>query len=272
MPDKSSRIIIPWLLLFVYFPFAYNYGVKSGSATMAFSDLPSFYGAAQVTFNEHRSPYDMEALRGFGKTIDRRVNPYLYPPPSLLAFYPLALMSYSTAKVALTLVNQLCVVALLYVLLVQILNYRVSEILGQLGPAAVVIYVLLSRGITFTIEEGQVNLIVILLLCLVWCGLSRNGAAWMTGLANWKRDLLKTYPAAIIPLLLLRRRYAACMWMLSLLLFATIIAGLALPHSAWGTGMVVSSQRRAVQRLRMGYSFLRTARINPSMGLFRDFP
>src|SRR5665213_1233561 len=230
MPDKSSRIIIPWLLLFVYFPFAYNYGVKSGGATMAFSDLPSFYGAAQLTFNEHRSPYDMEALQGFGKTIDRRVNPYLYPPPSLLAFYPFALMSYPTAKVALTLVNQLCAVALLYVLLVQILNYRVSEILGQLAPAALVIYILLSRGITFTIEEGQVNLIVILLLCIVWCGLSRDGPAWMTGLALGGAILLKTYPVVIIPLLLLRRRYAACIWMLSLLAAATVVAGLTLPH------------------------------------------
>jgi hypothetical protein len=46
--DKNARRIILWLLIFVYFTFAYNYGAKL--STLVYTDFPSFYYGAKQTF------------------------------------------------------------------------------------------------------------------------------------------------------------------------------------------------------------------------------
>lgn len=232
--ENLTRYIVPWLLLFVYFPFVYNYGVKYGSAGMPFSDLPSFCAAAKLTFVEHRSPYDLPALHDYGRELGRGVNPYLYPPPSLLVFSPLARVSYPKAKLLAAVVNQLCALALLYILLAKILGFGIIGMLRRLGPAALAIYVLCSRGVTFTLEEGQINLVVVLCVCLSWLAVSREAPAWAAGLPLGLAILIKTYPLAILPLLILRRRYWAAAWALGFLMVCTVVAYGVLPHALWG--------------------------------------
>ena len=61
-------------------------------------DLPSFYFAADVTFNDHASPYRAGAWDGSPEPVAAKGFPFLYPPPSLLFFLPFSWFSYATVK------------------------------------------------------------------------------------------------------------------------------------------------------------------------------
>src|SRR5579862_5296192 len=115
--DSSSRRVLGWLLLFLYFSFVYNYGAKISS--LLYTDFGSFYYGARLVFDNHQSPYDEEALTNASKAAERagpfepprKIYPYLYPPPSLVMFYPLAQLSPGHAKLAMLVVNHVCVLA-----------------------------------------------------------------------------------------------------------------------------------------------------------------
>src|SRR3981081_1566398 len=114
MDENVSRRIVPWLLVLLYFTFLYNYGATL--STLLYTDFPSFYYGARLTFIDKHSPYDEDALTRAAEKSEPpkagvptpRIYPYLYPPPSLLMFYPLARLPVIPAKVAVLAINHAC--------------------------------------------------------------------------------------------------------------------------------------------------------------------
>ena len=210
------------ILVFLYVPFAYTNGVKLHS--IAFVDLSSFYYAAQTTFQRHQSPYAPGALAWGVQATHDPVWPYLYPPPTLLLFSPFAHMSYGTAKLLVLAANHLCVLALLFLLL------HLLGLSGFLRPLAsgqtqndgtgrrewlavfLTAYVFLFQPIVQTLLAGQINLYVILLLCLLWYALKKNALPVLCALPLAFAIVLKTYPLLFLPLLLFKGRWQAAAW------------------------------------------------------------
>ncbi|MDB5300117.1 MAG: glycosyltransferase [Phycisphaerales bacterium] len=239
MGQNLTRRIVPWLLVLVYLPFAYNSGGRFRS--LAYTDFPSFYGGARLAFVEKHSPYDIAALRAVAERMEpkrfieekRKVYPYLYPPPSLLLFYPVARLPVERAKVAMLAFNHVCLLAVVFMLLVPIGGFRVRQVFGELLPAFLVIYLLSSNGIALTITEAQVNLMVLALLCLTWWGIKHDWPAWAIAPPLAVACLFKMYPILLLALLVVRRRSGAAALAGGLLAATAAAAWLVLPHEIW---------------------------------------
>ncbi|MDB5357173.1 MAG: hypothetical protein JWN24_3626 [Phycisphaerales bacterium] len=247
--DNASRMILPWLLVFLYFPFVYYFGAKLSSLT--YVDYPSFYAGAHLAFREKQSPYDPSVLRNAADqsrvahdgaapsavpgdlSVNQRVYPYLYPPPSLLLFYPLAHVSYGMGKIAVLVINHVCLLGVVYLLLVKILGFRPRQVWCELVPAFLAIYMIYSRGVSSTIELGQVNLLVLGLLCLAWLGLKKDWPQWLVAVLLALACLFKMYPVLFIAMLVFRRKYVAAGLVVGLLLAACGLSWFALPHQLW---------------------------------------
>jgi hypothetical protein len=249
--DNASRTILPWLLVFLYFPFLYYFGAKLSSLT--YVDYPSFYSAAQLTFREGRSPYDPNVLSdAAGKSLagresplsaasavpgetptNQRIYPYLYPPPSLLLFYPLSHVSYDMGKVAVLVLNHACLLLVAYVFLVKILGFAPRQVLCEVLPAALALYIIYSRGVSSTIELGQVNLLVLALLCGAWWAWKYDRPDWMMALPLALACVFKIYPVLFIALLVMRRKFVAAGMVVALLLLAGGLSWVLLPHALW---------------------------------------
>lgn len=230
-------------LVFLYVPFAYTNGVKLHS--ISFVDLSSFYCAAQTTFRLHQSPYAPGALAWGVQATHDPVWPYLYPPPTLLLFSPFAHMSYGTAKLLVLAANHLCVLGLLFLLL------HLLGLTAFLRPQAareeqngqdrrkewlvlfLMVYLFLFQPIVQTLLAGQINLYVILLLCLMWYALKKNASPSLCALPFALAIVLKTYPLMFLPVLLLRGRWQVASWTLGFLTLLAALSYLVLPHALW---------------------------------------
>lgn len=236
--ETNTRRIILWLLIFVYFLFVYNYGAKL--STLVYTDFPSFYYGARLTFVQKQSPYNYNALKRAAFTTEPvktgeplpTIYPYLYPPPSLLMFYPMAKVGPARARVALLLVNHLCLLAVIGMILIPIAGFKPGELLTVL-PAFLIIYMLLSKGTFNTIELGQVNLIVLTLLCLSWWGLKHDWPQWAIAVPLGVAAVFKIYPILFIAILLFRKKYLAIATMLLVLVAICGVAWFAVPKPLW---------------------------------------
>ncbi len=252
--SRPARLMPPFrrlfflILVFLYVPFAYTYGVKLHS--IAFVDLSSFYYAAQTTFRLHQSPYAPGALAWGVQATHDPVWPYLYPPPTLLLFSPFAHMSYGTAKLLVLATNHLCVLGLLFLLL------HLLGLSGFLRPQAasqkqsaegqsdgtgrkewlalfLTVYLFLFEPIVQTLMAGQINLYVILLLCLMWYALKKNASPVLCALPLALAIVLKTYPLLFFPILLLKGRGQAASWTLGFITLLVAVSYLVLPRVLW---------------------------------------
>ena len=238
MNEKDSRRIIAWILVFLYFGFLYNYGAKL--STLQYTDFPSFYYGAKLTFVQHQSPYDEAALKAAAEKSEPikpgeappTIYPYLYPPPSLLMFYPLARLNVEQAKVALLIANHICLLAVVGMLLVPIAGFKPQELLTVL-PACLMIYLVFSKGTFNTIELGQVNLVILVLLCLAWWGFKRDWPAWAIALPLGVACVFKIYPVLFLALLVLRRKWGTAILTVTVLVGVCGIAWLTLPKPLW---------------------------------------
>src|SRR5262245_37379237 len=84
-------------------------------------DLASFYWAANITFHNHQSPYERgdsaslqvrRKIHQFEREWNVKLPPFLYPPPSLLIFYPLSLVSYRAAQQGMFILNLISILFL----------------------------------------------------------------------------------------------------------------------------------------------------------------
>ena len=208
----------------LYLPFLVKYGYTI--LGQEFFDLPSFFCAAQAAFRYHASPYDLQFLQSLHH---QRVYPFLYPPPSLLFFWPLCLMTYQQASTAMLVFNHGLVLCLAY-LLTRLLGLSVRR--HALPLTILLLYVLLFNPIVWTLVNGQINLLVACLLVLAWLN-TRGQRPAIAGLCLGCAVLLKTYPAVIILLLLAARRYRTVAYTLLFVGLGTFAALVLVPWTIW---------------------------------------
>jgi hypothetical protein len=215
---QASAIFLRWpatfllLLLFaaVYLPFLWHCGW--GYLDALNMDLPSFYSASISAFKLGKSPYDPAGLQHL---TDAFITfPFLYSPPSLLFFFPLSLISYDTARLLTLIGNHFILLAILWMIPLQLLRARPST--HFLTIATCIVYPLLCYPIALTIKCGQINLLLTLCLMLFWLQ-SRRGNTMASAFFLAVAIVLKTYPAILLIMLLLlgrRKEFAlTCLWL-----------------------------------------------------------
>ncbi len=229
---SRSRIspIIPFLVIFIYATFFLAHVINSPRPPL---DLGSFYWSSQLTFNQHHSPYDLATLSRLSEATGQKVFPYLYPPPSLLLFFPLSWTTPRGAEIAMAILNHACVLVIGWILFVKILGYTPRSLVSEWVPGGLLIYFLTSRGIGLTIDYGQINVIVLTLLCLCWWAIKSDAPPLAIALPLALATLLKTYPALFILLLLLQKQYRSAFWTMGLLMGVAVLSLAVLPDGLW---------------------------------------
>lgn len=223
-----GRSPVLWLAAFLYVPFLAHFVWYFRKLRIV--DLPSFFWAAKLAFEQGVSPYDPQAFQEAVALAGQRVHPYLYPPPSLLVFYPLSLLSFDAARVLVLVGNHVMFLLLGYLLL-----WRVARLDrgGAASLAFFVAYLLLCEPVTLTIVLGQVNLLVLVLLLVLWLALREDAHPLLVGLPLSLAILVKAYPALFLLPLLAQRKYRAVAATLGLLALHLLVAGLVIPAPAW---------------------------------------
>ncbi len=208
--------------------FIVHYGIgRMNSPTV---DFPSFYYGAKAAFEMHRPPY----LPGVWKVLQQsypsaRLFPYLYPPPSLLFFYPLSQLDYLSANLAMLALNHLLFLGFLFLFLFGIMQLRPSTPLAL----ALAAYPYWFFPLVSTLKTGQINLVVLMAICLTWFALKRRWGPLWIALPLAIGILLKLYPIVLVPILLLRRQYKALAALALILLIASLAATWVLPAGIW---------------------------------------
>jgi alpha-1,2-mannosyltransferase len=212
----------------------YQYAYRSENLLHA--DLPSFWVAAKLAFAEAHSPYDYDAMLAHGGEVGRHVFPFLYPPPSLLALYPLKLVTWPAAAVLVAAANHLLALACIALLLA--LLRREGD-----APALTVLAMFLGASlltglpVVNTLVHGQSNLLVLFLLCSTWLAL-RYDRQRVAGAALALAILIKPSPAIFLLYLAARRSWRA-LGASVLALVAAAAATLALlPSGLWRTWLL----------------------------------
>ena len=218
------------LFFFVYLPFLYHYGL--GYIHYASIDFPSFYWAVKLTFTAGKSPYAIGAFSEIAKQLGQYVFPYLYPPPSLLIFSPLLLVSYNTAKGLLLVINHVCILIVIYLMLFQIAQVQRNRGYSLMLPF-MLLYVVCYYPIVSTLNHGQMNLLVLVLLCFVWIGTKKGTSPISIAVALILATLLKPYFIALILFMLMNRKFAVVFWFLLLSALLSVVSLAVLPHSLW---------------------------------------
>jgi Glycosyltransferase family 87 len=168
-------------------------------------DFISLYTAAELMWTDRSSLYDLERQRLIQEPIDPSrgnwVLPYFYPPFFAVILVPLAWLSFSSAFVAMTIVN----LALLIVA-VKILIRKLE--LNRQQTNGLILATFCNYGVHYALLEAQTSFIALLLLALyvsAWNSSAQDRPGLWSGLMFFKPQL------ALVPILLLlsRRRWRA---------------------------------------------------------------
>ena len=208
----------------IYSHFVINFGFNLHG--MPSRDLPSFYTASVATFKLHQSPYSLASLN---QLADQQVFSYVYPPPSLLFFYPFSLVSFPQAQLLMLVLNHGFVLLSAY-LLMQVLPISVYTNPVKVGLLCG--YILLLTPINTTIQYGQIGLVLLVLLLAFW-RLAQQHRPVLAGALLALAVVLKVYPVLLLPLLLIVRRYRETAATLVWIALISVAAGIILPAALW---------------------------------------
>ena len=232
MDEKLLKRALACLFLLLYVPYLYQQGYQR--IFQSPGDFPTLYWGAKLAFEEGRSPYVEGVFDEVARSQNRRVFPYLYPPPSLLLFYPFTAVTYDSAKVWLLATSHVCLLLILYLIFLRIAPFDPPPHWRGLAAALMTVYVLSYYPVADNFAWGQINLIVLALVCVSWLALKRGSHALGVAVPLSLAILLKTYPVLLLPLLVMRKRYAAAGTVVGLLALYTFVAWLVLPQNLWG--------------------------------------
>ena len=232
MDEKLIKRALVCLFVLLYVPYLYQQGYQR--AFQSPGDFPTLYWGTKLVFEEGRSPYVEGAFAEVERRENRRIFPYLYPPPSLLAFYPFAAVTYDAAKVRLLVVSHVCLLVILYLFFFPIAPFDPPPRWRGFAAALMTVFILNYYPVADNFAWGQINLVVLALVCCAWLVLKRGGHALGVAVPLSLAILLKTYPVLLLPLLVIRKRYAAAALTLGLLAVYALAAWFVLPQSLWG--------------------------------------
>ena len=226
-----SRPLLLGLFLFFYIPVAYWFGWALLPGTGI--DFPSYYHAAKFAFVYGISPYGTKAFDWIPGFMGDKVQPYIYPPPSLLAFWPLTFLSLENARAAFLVVSHLCYLGSIWLMLAAMTRLPREERLREITLALSLVYLLCFDPVLATLGVGQINLIALFFICLALAALRRRSPAWRIALPLSVAILMKTYPVLLLPVLIFRRQFRA-VWLTCLFFGAfTALAVFVLPDNVW---------------------------------------
>ena len=229
---KTLKRALVCLFVFFYVPYLYQQGYRRAAESPG--DFPTLYWGAKMVFEEGRSPYREGAFDETAEREQRRIFPYLYPPPSLLAFYPFSTTTYDAAKVRLLVASHVCFLVILYLLFLRIRPFEPPPRWRGVAAALMTVYVLNYYPVADNFAWGQINLIVMALVCFAWLAFKRGGHALSIAVPLSLSILLKTYPFLLLPLLVIRKRYAAAAWTGVLVAVYGLASWWVLPEGLWG--------------------------------------
>lgn len=240
MVAHKGKLVLALVFLFIYIPFVTNHGFRSIETQNV--DLPSFYYATDITFNQHSSPYQAGSWQPVQNQLNQKVFPYLYPPSSLLLLAPYSWFTYDGLKILVLVVNHLCVLLLIYLLLFRVFSLSlptsVNEgtdegIMRWLLLPLLILYTLQYHPVAVTLGHGQINLVVLVLLCLFWLAMRARTFPALAGLPLAAAILLKTYPVLFLPLLLIRRKFKVAAYTSLYVGILVSISMFVLPEKVW---------------------------------------
>jgi hypothetical protein len=230
--DKTLKRALVCLFVLLYVPYLYQQGYQR--AAQSPGDFPTLYWGAKLVFEEGRSPYVDGAFDEVAQREQRRIFPYLYPPPSLLAFYPFSTSTYDAAKVRLLVVSHVCLLLILYLLFLRIRPFEPPQAWRFFTAALMIVYVLHYYPVADNFAWGQINLMVLALVCFAWLAMKRGWHALGVAVPLSLAVLLKAYPLLLLPLLVIRKRYAAAGWTVALVALYGLVSWWVLPSGLWG--------------------------------------
>lgn len=220
------------LFVFLYVPFLYQHGYLK--SFIGHGDFPTIYWGARLVFEQGRSPYVEGAFEEAKARQGQHLFPYLYPPQSLLAFYPFSLVSYDAAKRILLAASHASFAAFLYLFFFKISKAEPRLPFGGLAAPLVCVYVLSFWPVVDNFVWGQINLIVLALICLAWWALKRGGHDLAVAVPLSLAVVLKTYPVLLLPLLVFKKRYWAAAAVVALSVIYAAVSWWVLPGGLWG--------------------------------------
>ena len=216
-----------WLLAvmvagFQFGPIAPHYlKVFQGQAPYV-EDFAAYHFGASI-YLHGASPYDPVAVAAMRESAGPNVFPFTYPPFSLLFFAPLATLPYGASLIVFQLSSCLALMTLVYVLL----SIIEQEGLAATWGAAMVGTFACYHAIATTIGLGQINFFAAALIAIAWYRARTFGPNWSCAALLTAATVLKTYPALLIFVFLLRRDYRTftqfCAMIVSIILLALVL-------------------------------------------------
>jgi Glycosyltransferase family 87 len=178
------------------------------------ADFPSIYSGAKLIGQSPSALYDHASQLAIQKAIDPRIGdstlPFTYPPFVAWVLMPLGWLPFSTAFIAITLINAILLAVSLRLLMTSLqLSREQSTWLVLVG--------LCNFGVQSAILQGQASFILLILLLMFTLtvrGQRRFGAGFSTGLIFFKPQF---QPVPLI--ILLTRRW----WLALIVASVTVI-------------------------------------------------
>ena len=198
-------------------------------------DYTGYYFAAKLAFNEHRTPYGFHVFDVFQPAMGRRVNPYLYPPPSLLAFWPIAKLPFVAGHKAFTAVSHLCLLGSTWLMLSKLMPLPSDQRLRQITIGLCLVYIMCSDAVVGTFWLGQLTIIILFFICLALAALRSGASNWRIALPLSIAIVLKAYPVFLLVLLFFRKRFQAIALTCMFIGIVTVISALVLPTDVWSS-------------------------------------
>lgn len=232
MLKRNYGFFLAILFVLGYVPFIQRYGF--GLVNEDSADFPSFYFGAKLAFIDHKSPYEAENLREIFQEYTENNGdyyPYLYAPPSLVFFMPFTLFSYRDARLVMLILNHLLLFVFIYLLLFKILGLNFSSFL----PAIFTAYIFLFDPLRVTLDNGQVNIIVLTLICFAWYMEKEEKHPFWIALPLSLAILLKLYPILFLIPLFFGKQYKVIGYVLLTVLVFSVIISFFLPETTWQT-------------------------------------
>lgn len=206
-----------------------------------YDDLPSFYWATRLVFEQSLSPYQPAYFQALGAELDRKIYPFLYPPPSLVLFSPFLLVEYPQAKLFFSMLN----LFLWWFLAWSAYRFYCElQSVAHDAKAAVIIFLLMTvfAPVNDNIRTGQVNLVVVACLAPLISGQLTTAMRVLAGILFAAAVILKVYLLLLLPLLVIFRAWtilASTLITSAVLISATFLL---MPLALWGDWIMLSRE------------------------------
>jgi hypothetical protein len=233
VPAGRTRVLVCLVFCYFYLPLIYWYGWGLHATQVV--DYPGYYLAAHNVFIDRITPYGFNAFDRYAEEFGRWMPPYIYPPPSILAFWPLTFLSFANAFIAFTLISHLCLLGSLWLIITRIAPLPRHMGLRTAFVCFSIAYVLSFNAVQVTLLLGQINLIVLFLICASLAAIQSRGPAWRIAVPLSFAILIKTYPIFLLILLVARRRYKAAVLAVTYLGVIIAVAAVVVPTYVWAS-------------------------------------